>query len=95
MRFACDFFEFVDPEYTARSMEVIDQMVEEQIESRNWMFGDHNECFWAHEADMKIEDGLRLEIGKLKNMLFITLGVIAVLIELTGSTMFAWRKCDV
>jgi len=32
---ACDFFEFVDPEYTTRSMEVIDQMVVEHMEARD------------------------------------------------------------
>ena len=44
--------------------------------------------FLAHKENMKIEDGLRLEIGKLKNMLFIALGVVSVLIALNVSTMF-------
>ena len=30
-------------------------MVEEHIESRDWMLRDRNECFQAHEEDMKIE----------------------------------------
>jgi len=53
------------------------------------MLGDCNEHFWAHEEDMKIEDGLRLEIKKLKNMLVIALAVITVLIAVNMSAMFA------
>ena len=43
---ACDFFVFVDSEYTIRSMEVIDQIVVEHMEARDWMLGDRNERFW-------------------------------------------------
>ena len=64
-------------------------MVEEQMETRDWILGDRNERFWAHEDKMKIEDGLTLEIRKLKNMLFIALCVITVLVGVTVSTMFA------
>jgi len=69
-------------------MDVIGQMVEEQMKTHDWTLGDRNEQYWAHEEEMKIEDGLRMEIGKLKNMLFITLCVIIVLISITISTMF-------
>jgi len=85
---ACDFFEFVDPEYTSRSMEVIDQMVDKRMETQDWMLGDHNERFWANEEEMKVEDGLRLEIMKLKTMLSIALSVIIMLIAITISTRF-------
>jgi len=86
---ACDFFDFVDPEYTTRSMEVIDQMVVEHMGARDWMLGDRNECLWEQENDMKNEDVLRLENAKLKSMLFIALCVVAVVIGVTIASMLA------
>ena len=40
---ACDFFEFVDPEYTPRSMKVIDELVQEHIETRDSILTDCND----------------------------------------------------
>jgi len=42
---ACDFFAFVDAEYTPRSMKIIDDLVEEHIETRDWILGDRNERY--------------------------------------------------
>ncbi|KAJ8445812.1 hypothetical protein Cgig2_027893 [Carnegiea gigantea] len=62
---ACNFFLFVDPEYTTQSMEFIDQLVEEDIDTRDWLLGDRNERFWAEHEETNIEHGLRIEVRKL------------------------------
>lgn len=67
----------------ARSMEVIDQIVEEHLETRDCILGDWNECCQVHHEEMKVEDGLRLETTKLKTMLYITLVVIIVLVAIS------------
>ena len=77
---ACDFFAFIDPEYTPRSMEVIDDLVEEQIETRDWILGDRNERYWVKQDDMRVEDGLRVEVMKLKKMLGICVSVVVLLV---------------
>jgi len=63
-------------------------MVDKHMETRDWTLGERNKRFWAHEEEMKVADGLRLEIGKLKIMLSIALCVIIVLIAITVSTRF-------
>ncbi|KAJ8436061.1 hypothetical protein Cgig2_000357 [Carnegiea gigantea] len=79
---ACDFFRFVDPEYTTRSMMIIDVLVEEHNEARDKLLGDPNERYWAEHKDMKIKDGLKLEVEMLKNMLGIYLAVTMVFVAI-------------
>jgi len=44
-KIACDFFMFVDPKYTTQSMEVINQLVKEHIDTRDWVPRDRNEQY--------------------------------------------------
>jgi len=68
-------------------MKVIDDLVEEQIETRDWILGDRNERYWAQEDEMRVEDGLRVEVNKLKNMLALCLSVVFVLLAVA---VVAW-----
>jgi len=61
-------------------MEVIDDLVEEQIETRDWILRDRNERYWDQQDDMRVEDGLRVEVLKLKNMLGICVSVVVLLV---------------
>jgi len=68
-------------------MKVIDALVEEQIEIRDWILGDRNERYWVQQDEMRVEDGLRVEVKKLKNMLAISLSVVFVLLAVV---VVAW-----
>ena len=61
-------------------MEVIDDLVEEQIEMRDWILRDRNERYWDQQDDMRVEDGLRVELMKLKKLLGIGVSVVVVLV---------------
>jgi len=61
-------------------MEVIDDLVEEQIETRDWILRDRNERYWDQQDDMRVEDGLRVEVLKLKNMLGICVSFVVLLV---------------
>ena len=86
---ACDFFEFVDPEYTTRSMQVIDDLLEEQMEERNSLLIDHHHRFWAEEEEAAADEGLKLEVTKLRDMFYVCLAVIVVLV---GIIVLAWMR---
>jgi len=61
-------------------MEVIDDLVEEQIETADWILGDRNEHYWVQQDNMRVEDGLRVEVMKLKKMLGICVSVVVLLV---------------
>jgi len=61
-------------------MEVVDDLVEEQIKMRDWVLGDRNEHYWVQRDDMRVEDGLRVEVLKLKNMLGTCVSVVVLLV---------------
>jgi len=61
-------------------MEVIDDLVEEQIETRDWILGDRNERYWVQQEELRVEDGLRVELMKLKKLLGIFVSVVVVLV---------------
>ena len=63
------------------------RQVEEQIETRDWILGDRNERYWVQQDEMRVEDGLRVEVKKLKNMLAISLSVVFVLLAVV---VVAW-----
>jgi len=63
-------------------MNVIDDLVEEQIETRDWILGDRNERYWVQQDEMKVEDGVRVEVVKLKNMLRISVSVVVLLLAI-------------
>jgi len=86
---ACDFFEFVDPEYTPRSMDVIDDLVEEQMEQRDSLMIDCRHRLWDEEEDVAAHDGLKLEVTKLRDMFHVSLAVIVVLV---GIIVLAWMR---
>ena len=76
---ACDFFEFVDPEYTPRSMQVIDDLVLEQMDARDAFLTDRNELYWAAEEEGRVEDALRVEVRQVTKMFHVAVTVIGVL----------------
>ena len=84
---ACDFFEFVDPEYTPRSMQVIDDLVEENIQDRDAFRTDRNHRYWAAQEEVRVEQGLHVEVRKVTNMFHVCLAVIGVLV---GIIVFSW-----
>jgi len=61
-------------------MEVIDDLVEEQIKTRDWILGDRNERYWVQQEELRVEDGLRVELMKLKKLLGIGVSVVVVLV---------------
>jgi len=72
----------VDPEYNPRSMQVIDDLVEEQIEQRDVLLIHRNDRYWAAEEESGVDPGLILEIRKLTNMFHVCLAVIRVLVSI-------------
>ena len=58
-------------------MKVIADLMK-QIETRDWIIGDRNEHYWVQQDDMSVEDGLWVEVMKLKNMLAICVSVVFV-----------------
>ena len=86
---ACDFFEFVDPEYTPRLMEVIDDLLEEQMEQRDSLLIDCRHRFWAEEEEPAADEGLKLEVAKLRDMFHVSLAVIVVLVRII---VLAWMR---
>jgi len=61
-------------------MKVIDDLVVEQIETKDWILGDRNERYWVQPDDMRVKDGLRVQVLKLKNMLSICASIVVVLL---------------
>ena len=88
-KIACDFFEFIDPEYAPRSMQVIDDLLEEQMEERNSLLIDHHHRFWAEEEEAAADEGLKLEVTKLRDVFHVSLAVIVVLV---GIIVLAWMR---
>jgi len=86
---ACDFFEFVDAKYTSRSMQVIDDLVEEQIEQRDAFLIDRNHRFWAEEEEAAADWALKVEVTKLRDMFHVCLAVIGVLV---GIIVLGWMR---
>jgi len=70
------------PEYTPRSMKVIDDLVEEHIETPDAILMDRNDRYWAAKNEVTVQDGLVLEVTKLKNMVHICVAVIWVLVAI-------------
>jgi len=56
---------FVDLEYTRRSIEVIDQLVKEHIDTRDSVLIDQNGRYWPKHEETNIEHGLGMEVAKL------------------------------
>ena len=79
---ACDFFEFVDPEYTPRSMQVIDDLVLGQMDARDAFLTDRNERHWAAEDEGRVEDALCVEVWQVTKMFHVGVTIIGVLLAI-------------
>jgi len=79
---ACDLFEFVYPEYTPRSMQVIDDLVLDQMDARDAFLTDRNERQWAAEEEGRVEDALRVEVTQVTKMFHVVITVIGVLLAI-------------
>jgi len=61
-------------------MKVTNDLVDEHIEIRDWILGDRNKHYWVQQDDIRGEDGLWLEVMKVKNVLAICVSVVVVLV---------------
>jgi len=70
-------------------MQVVDDLLEEQMEQRDSLLIDCRHRYWAEEEEATADEGLKLEVTKLKDMFHVCLAVIVVLV---GIIVLAWMR---
>jgi len=65
-----------------RSMKFIEELMDEHIETRDSILTDRNENYWVVHYELRVEEGLLMEVTKLKKVLHMRVIGIGVLVAI-------------